>query len=50
MTQKANYEINHAKLGVYLPQVKRAREEKQSDFTTDDKIMHGGKVTLNSLG
>ena len=48
--QKANYEINAAKLGVYLPQVKRAREEVQSDFTTADKLLHGGKVTLNSLG
>ena len=48
--QKANYEINAAKLGIYLPQVKRAREEVQSDFTTADKLLHGGKVTLNSLG
>ena len=30
--------------------MKRAREETQSDFTTPDKLLHGGKVTLNSLG
>ena len=30
--------------------MKRAREEVQSDFTTADKLLHGGKVTLNSLG
>ena len=48
--QAANYEINKTKLGVYLPQVKRAREEVQSDFTTADKLLHGGKVVLNSLG
>ena len=48
--QKANYEINKKKLAVYLPQVKRAREEVQSDFTTADKLLTGGKVVLNSLG
>jgi len=35
---------------VYLPQVKRQREEVQSDFTTADKLLHGGKVVVNSLG
>ena len=48
--QQANYDINKTKLGVYIPQVKRAREEVQSDFTTADKLLHGGKVSLNSLG
>ena len=37
-------------MSTYIPQVKRAREEAQSDFTTPDKLLHGGKVTLNSLG
>ena len=45
-----NYQINKEKLGIYLPQVKRAREEVQSDFTTADKLTDGGKVALNSLG
>ena len=50
MLMKANYEINAAKLGIYIPQVKQEREKVQSDFTTADKLLHGGKVTLNSLG
>ena len=45
----ANYEINKGKVAKYLGQVKRAREEVQSDFTTADKTLHGGKITLNSL-
>ena len=48
--QAANYEINKQKLGVYLPQVKRNREQVQSDFTTAEKLLDGGKVVLNSLG
>ena len=36
-------------MGKYIGQVKRAREEVQSDFTTPDRILHGGKVVLNSL-
>lgn len=50
MEREQNYKLNAAKLGIYIPQVKRAREEVQSDFTTADKLLHGGKVTLNSLG
>ena len=45
----ANYEINKQKLGKWIGQVKRAREEVQSDFTTADKILHGGSVALNSM-
>ena len=45
----ANYEINQKNLAKYIGQVKRAREEVQSDFTTPDKVLHGGKVVLNSL-
>ncbi len=34
----------------FIPQVKKAREEEQHDFTTDDKIRSGGGITLKSLG
>ena len=44
-----NYDINVQNLRKWIGQVKRAREEVQSDFTTPDKILHGGKVALNSL-
>lgn len=46
---QANYEINQQKLGKWIGQVKRAREEVQSDFTTADKLLHGGGVALNSV-
>ena len=46
---EANYNINAQNLGKYLGQVKRAREQVQSDFTTSDKILHGGGVALNSV-
>lgn len=42
--QEANYEINKQNLKKYLNQVKKAREEVQTDFTTSDKILHGGGV------
>ena len=44
----ANYEINSKKIGKYIPQVKRAREEVQHDFTSADKLLHGGQVNINS--
>lgn len=46
---EANYNINQKNLGKYIQQVKKAREEVQSDFTTKDKILHGGGIVLNSM-
>ena len=46
---QANYDINQKNLGKFINQVKKAREEVQSDFTTADKLLHGGKVVLNSV-
>lgn len=46
---EANYNINAKNLGKYIGQVKRAREQVQSDFTTNDKILHGGGIALNSV-
>jgi hypothetical protein len=46
---EANYNINQKNLGKFIQQVKRGREEAQSDFTTSDKILHGGGVALNSI-
>lgn len=46
---QANYEINKQKLGKWIGQVKRAREEVQTDFTTADKVLDGGGVALNSM-
>ena len=45
----ANYAINQKNLGKYVQQVKKAREETQSDFTTRDKLVHGGGIVLNNL-
>lgn len=47
--QEANYAINQQNLKKYLNQVKKGREEVQSDFTTPDKILHGGGVQLRSV-
>ena len=44
-----NYDINVQGLAKWIGQVKRAREEVQSDFTTPDKLLHGGRVALNSI-
>jgi predicted DNA repair protein MutK len=44
-----NTEINKKKLGRYLPQVAKARQESQSDFTTRDALLHGGGITTTSL-
>lgn len=47
--QEANYTINQKKLGKYIAQVKQGREQTQADFTTADKILHGGGVQLSSV-
>ena len=44
-----NYDINVKNLAKWIGQVKRGREEVQSDFTTPDRILHGGRVALNSI-
>ena len=44
-----NYEINQKNMAKYIGQVKRSREEVQSDFTAPDKVLHGGKVNLQSI-
>lgn len=41
--------INQKKLGKFIAQVKTGREEVQTDFTTSDKILHGGGVQLQSV-
>ena len=46
--QAANYKINQQKMGKYINQVKKGREEVQADFTAHDKILHGGGVNLSS--
>lgn len=46
---EVNYGINQKNLGKFINQVKKAREEVQSDFTTSEKILHGGGVALNSM-
>jgi len=47
--QQQNYEINQKKIAKFLPQVKSAREEVQSDFTQREKILHGGGISLQSV-
>ncbi len=36
-------------MGKYIAQVKQGREQVQADFTTPDKILHGGGVQLSSV-
>ena len=48
--KEVNYDINKKKVAKWINQVKKAREETQSDFTTKDKIAHGGGVVTNSIG